>query len=78
MPESDRDSYNQQVIAEAGSNAGTVGGYFADTPLLLLTTTGANTGHARTTPLAYQASAMSSLPRPAGLPVALIGTTTRT
>ena len=53
--ESDRDPNpaNRAVIAELRSNAGRVGGYFAHTPLLLLTTTGARTGIPRTRPLAY-------------------------
>ena len=44
---------NLAVVAEFRSNAGRVGGYFADTPLLLLTTTGARTGIPRTRPLTY-------------------------
>jgi deazaflavin-dependent oxidoreductase (nitroreductase family) len=44
---------NQAIIAEFRANAGKVGGPFADTSLLLLTTVGARTGQPRTTPLAY-------------------------
>jgi hypothetical protein len=52
--ESDRDpNHANDVITELRSNAGRVGGYFAHTPLLLLTTTGARTGIPRTRPLAY-------------------------
>jgi deazaflavin-dependent oxidoreductase (nitroreductase family) len=53
MPERDRNSQTQQVIAEFRANGGRVGGYFADIPLLLLTTTGAKTRQLHTTPLAY-------------------------
>jgi deazaflavin-dependent oxidoreductase (nitroreductase family) len=45
--------FNQHVIAEFRANGGKVGGLFADTPLLLLTTIGAKSGQPRTTPLAY-------------------------
>ncbi len=53
--EHDRDPNhaNRAVIAELRANAGRVGGYFAGTPLLLLTTTGARTGIPRTRPLTY-------------------------
>lgn len=44
---------NQQVITEFRANQGKVGGRYANRPLLLLTTTGAKSGRARTTPLAY-------------------------
>jgi deazaflavin-dependent oxidoreductase (nitroreductase family) len=53
MPERDRSSQNQQVIAEFRANGGTVGGYFAGIPLLLLTTTGARSGQPHTIPLSY-------------------------
>src|SRR5581483_11721454 len=46
---------NQAIIAEFRANGGKVGGPFADTPLLLLTTVGAKSGQPRTTPLAYVA-----------------------
>src|ERR1039457_4288651 len=55
MPERDRGSQNQQVIAEFRANGGVVGGYFAGIPLLLLTTTGAKSGRPHTTPLSYLA-----------------------
>jgi deazaflavin-dependent oxidoreductase (nitroreductase family) len=44
---------NRQVIAEFRANNGQVGGYFADKPLLLLTTTGARSGRRRVNPLGY-------------------------
>lgn len=47
--------FNQQIIAEFRANSGKVGGQFANTPLLLLTTTGARSGQPRTTPLGYVA-----------------------
>ena len=52
-PDRDPNHANRAVVAEFRSNAGRVGGYFADTPLLLLTTTGARTGIPRTRPLTY-------------------------
>jgi len=45
--------FNQQVIAEFRANDGKVGGPFAGSPMLLLTTTGAKSGQSRTTPLVY-------------------------
>ncbi|GAB3654189.1 hypothetical protein GCM10027589_12740 [Actinocorallia lasiicapitis] len=45
--------FNQKVIEEFRDNEGRVGGYFAGADLLLLTTTGARSGKAHTTPLAY-------------------------
>ncbi|NUW41869.1 nitroreductase/quinone reductase family protein [Nonomuraea rhodomycinica] len=45
--------FNQQVIEEFRANGGRVGGPFEGGRLLLLTTTGARTGAAHTTPLAY-------------------------
>ena len=45
--------FNQTVIAEFHANGGKVGGMFANTTLLLLTTIGAKSGQPRTTPLAY-------------------------
>jgi deazaflavin-dependent oxidoreductase (nitroreductase family) len=44
---------NETVITEFRSNGGNVGGDFANMPLLLLTTIGARSGKARTTPLTY-------------------------
>ena len=52
-PDRDPNHANRAVMAEFRANAGRVGGYFADTPLLLLTTTGARTGIPRTRPLTY-------------------------
>ncbi|EIV92436.1 nitroreductase family deazaflavin-dependent oxidoreductase [Frankia sp. QA3] len=49
----DWNEQNRLVIGEFRANAGKVGGYFADKPLLLLTTTGARTGASRTNPLGY-------------------------
>ena len=46
-------SFNQKIIAEFRTNGGRVGGQFANTPLLLLTTTGAKSGQPRTNPVAY-------------------------
>jgi len=45
--------FNQQVITEFRANDGKVGGPFAGSPMLLLTTTGARSGQSRTTPLVY-------------------------
>jgi deazaflavin-dependent oxidoreductase (nitroreductase family) len=45
--------FNQNLIQEFRDNGGKVSGYFANTPLLLLTTRGAKSGQPRTTPLAY-------------------------
>jgi len=45
--------WNRQIIEEFRSNGGKVGGSFAGAPLLLLTTTGAKSGMARTTPVMY-------------------------
>ncbi|MFC4017417.1 nitroreductase/quinone reductase family protein [Micromonospora sp. GCM10011542] len=44
---------NQQVIEEFRANGGRVGGWFEGARLLLLTTTGARSGHPHTTPLGY-------------------------
>lgn len=45
--------FNRGVIEEFRAHGGKVGGPFAQTPLLLLTTTGARSGERRTTPVAY-------------------------
>lgn len=45
--------FNQKVITEFRANKGKVGGRYANTPLLLLTTTGAKSGKTYTNPLAY-------------------------
>lgn len=47
--------FNEQIIAEFRANEGKVGGGFAGTSLLLLTTTGAKSGQPRVAPLAYLA-----------------------
>lgn len=49
----DEGDFNGNLIKEYRANGGKVGGMFADTPLLLLTTTGAKSGQPRTAPLAY-------------------------
>ncbi|MDG4859365.1 nitroreductase/quinone reductase family protein [Streptomyces sp. T-3] len=45
--------FNDRVIAEFRANQGVVGDPFEGTHLLLLTTKGARSGRARTTPLVY-------------------------
>ncbi|WP_040791734.1 nitroreductase/quinone reductase family protein [Nocardia paucivorans] len=45
-------TWNHDVIREFRANAGRVGGAYADTTLLLLTTTGARTGKRHVVPLA--------------------------
>jgi deazaflavin-dependent oxidoreductase (nitroreductase family) len=50
---SERLQRNQAVIDEFRAGGGVVGGDFAGTPLLLLTTTGARSGQRRTMPLTY-------------------------
>src|SRR5690242_12554348 len=45
--------WNQNIIDEFRANNGKVGGYFAGANMLLLHTTGAKTGQARTNPLVY-------------------------
>ncbi len=49
----DMQDFNRQLIEEYRANGGKVLGQFAGAPLLLLTTTGAKSGKARTTPLVY-------------------------
>lgn len=44
---------NREVVDEFRANGGTVGGWFAGLPLLLLTTVGARSGQRRTVPLTY-------------------------
>ena len=48
---------NAQIIEEFRANEGKVGGHFESRTLLLLTTTGAKTGRAQTTPAIYLADA---------------------
>jgi deazaflavin-dependent oxidoreductase (nitroreductase family) len=50
---SNRNNFNENIIAEFRANGGKVSGYFANTPLLLLNTIGAKSGQSRTNPLAY-------------------------
>ena len=45
--------FNENLITEYRANEGKVGGMFANSPLLLLTTTGAKSGQLRTMPLVY-------------------------
>lgn len=45
--------WNERVIAEFRANDGIVGGSFTGLRLMLLTTTGAKSGDARTTPVAF-------------------------
>ena len=45
--------FNRKVIEEFRTNGGRVGGPFDGAPLLLLTTTGAKSGRAYTTPVMY-------------------------
>ncbi len=47
--------WNRKVIEEFRSNGGRVGGQFEGAPILLLTTTGARSGQAHTSPMMYQA-----------------------
>jgi deazaflavin-dependent oxidoreductase (nitroreductase family) len=46
--------FNQRVVEEFRRNQGVVGGPFEGAPLVLLTTTGAKTGQARTHPVMAQ------------------------
>ena len=45
--------WNKKIIEEFRANEGRVGGQFANTPLLLLHTTGAKSGQPRLNPVAY-------------------------
>lgn len=47
------DDFNRAIVAEFRANGGQVGGPFEGATLLLLHTTGAKTGKARLSPLAY-------------------------
>ena len=49
----DFNDFNKQIIEEFRANEGKVGGQFAASSLLLLTTTGAKSGQSRTNPVAY-------------------------
>lgn len=46
-------NFNERLIEEYRANGGIVAGELAESPLLLITTTGAQSGKRRTTPLAY-------------------------
>jgi deazaflavin-dependent oxidoreductase (nitroreductase family) len=50
----DYNAFNAKIIAEFRANGGKVGGQFAGAPMVLITTTGARSGQARTTPLVCQ------------------------
>src|SRR5581483_8555010 len=50
---SERNDFNRQLIEEFRANRGKVSGRLANSPLLLLTTTGARSGLPRITPLGY-------------------------
>jgi deazaflavin-dependent oxidoreductase (nitroreductase family) len=49
----DVNDWNAKIIAEFRASGGNVGGQFDGAPLLLLTTTGAKSGLARTSPMMY-------------------------
>ena len=51
---SNRNEYNRRNIEEFRRSAGRVGGNFEGRPLILLTTTGAKSGRAHTTPVMYR------------------------
>ena len=51
--DADEGDWNSHIIEEFRANSGKVGGEFEGVPLLLLTTTGAKSGEAHTTPLIY-------------------------
>lgn len=54
MPDTDTiNAFNKSIIDEFRTNAGKVGGQFANADLLLLHTTGAKSGQPRVSPLAY-------------------------
>jgi deazaflavin-dependent oxidoreductase (nitroreductase family) len=50
---SELNDFNQRIISEFRANQGKVSGQLANTPLLLLTMTGAKSGRTITKPLAY-------------------------
>jgi len=49
----DMNEFNRNLIAEFRANGGKVGGMFANSPLVILTTTGAKSGLPREIPLVY-------------------------
>lgn len=50
---SEMNDWNKAIIEEFRANDGKVGGMFAETPLLILHTTGAKSGQERVNPVAY-------------------------
>jgi deazaflavin-dependent oxidoreductase (nitroreductase family) len=50
----ERNDFNAAIIDEFRANGGKVGGGFEGAPMLLLHTTGAKSGAARTNPMVYQ------------------------
>jgi deazaflavin-dependent oxidoreductase (nitroreductase family) len=55
MADSDRNGFNDRIIAEFRANQGHVGGALAGTPIMLLHHIGARSGLERVTPVAYTA-----------------------
>jgi deazaflavin-dependent oxidoreductase (nitroreductase family) len=53
MSSTDFNEFNRMLIEEFRANGGKTTGPFANSPLLLLTTTGAKSGQQRTNPLVY-------------------------
>jgi deazaflavin-dependent oxidoreductase (nitroreductase family) len=49
----DLNEWNKKVIEEFHANGGKVGGQFAGSPMVLLTTTGAKSGQRRVSPMLY-------------------------
>jgi deazaflavin-dependent oxidoreductase (nitroreductase family) len=49
----DLNEWNNRVIEEFHANAGKVGGQFAGSPMVLVTTTGAKSGQRRVSPMLY-------------------------
>jgi deazaflavin-dependent oxidoreductase (nitroreductase family) len=49
----ERHEFNKKIIEEFRANGGKVGGMFANSPMILVTMTGAKSGQQRTTPLVY-------------------------
>ena len=55
MTQQNVNDWNRQIIEEFHANGGKVGGPFANSTILLLTTTGAKSGQRRVNPLGYLA-----------------------
>jgi deazaflavin-dependent oxidoreductase (nitroreductase family) len=53
MADNDMNDFNQGVIDEFRANDGKTSGPFAETPLMILTTTGAKSGKERVIPIVY-------------------------